>query len=328
VPDYHHGNEIYAIRAAGANLRYYPVKQNLDLDLNVVSDLCRSKPRALYITHFMGWPQPVAELRALCRDKGILLIEDCALSFLSEVDNQPLGSFGAYSVFCLYKTLSLPNGGVVVSNDGANRVLENLTLNPAGKISVAARSVELMLQWLRSRHEAAGRALFAIKRAAGRTLSAAQVQRTAVGGTGFDLSAVNIAMSPVCHLLMRRFSYDAIKETRRRNYRFLEERLAGIDATLVRKLEDGVCPLFFPLLVQNKQRAAEVLWQRGIETVEFWNNGDPELRAAGAAAQFLRNHVLEVPIHQEVTGRQLEYMADQIVRLGICMTSRSSGMAA
>src|SRR5262245_32096334 len=92
VPDYHHGNEVYAIRAAGASIKYYPVRHDLSLDLDVVSQMCKERPRALYVTHFMGWPQPLNELRALCCDKGILLIEDCALSFLSSYGGSPLGS--------------------------------------------------------------------------------------------------------------------------------------------------------------------------------------------------------------------------------------------
>ena len=56
---------------------------------------------------------------------------------------------------------------------------------------------------------------FAMKRAAGRILTAANVRRVAVGGNGFDLECVNVGMSPVCHTLLQRFRYDRIKETRR-----------------------------------------------------------------------------------------------------------------
>ena len=74
-----------------------------------------------------------------------------------------------------------------------------------------------------------------------------------------------------------------------------------------------MCPLFFPLLVPNKRAAAEALWRRGIGAVEFWNEGDSE--ATGEAfpdTQFLRDHVLELPIHQDVTAEQVDYMADQV----------------
>src|SRR3989449_10218417 len=214
VPDYHHGNEIFALRAAGARLRYYPVKKNLEPDLDAVAKLCEENPRVLYVTHFIGFPQPMAELQALCREKGIVLIEDCALSFMSEYDRKPLGTFGDYSVFCLYKSLPVPNGGVLARNiplqargDAEKTALAD-GLNFASKLSVAARSIELTLQWLRSRYETSGRALFALKRPAGERLSAGGVRRGPGGDTGFDFSMVNMGMSPICHTLLPRFEYN------------------------------------------------------------------------------------------------------------------------
>jgi selenocysteine lyase/cysteine desulfurase len=54
VPDYHHGNEIYALRAAGAKLRFYPVQKNLNADLDAIGNLWSPEVRALYVTHFFG----------------------------------------------------------------------------------------------------------------------------------------------------------------------------------------------------------------------------------------------------------------------------------
>ena len=81
-------------------------------------------------------------------------------------------------------------------------------------------------------------------------------------------------------------------------------------------LDEGVCPLFFPILVRDKQAAARALWQRGIGAVEFWNEVRPLAeRASGPEAQYLRAHVLELPIHQDVGPSQVEYIADQVLRL-------------
>jgi perosamine synthetase len=318
VPDYHHGNEVYAIRASGATIEYYPVQHNLDADLDVVAKLCKTHPRALYITHFIGWPQPMDEIHQICREHGVMLIEDCALSFLSTYGGAPLGSFGEYSVFCLYKTLPLPNGGVLVGNK-PEAATEALNLSTCSRVSVAARSLELMLQWLRIHHEWLGRALFAMKRRIGNTLSAANVSRAPVGNTGFDVSAANVGMSRLSHILLRRFDYAGIRTVRRRNFKFLQDALLGRAALLPRKLTEDVCPLFFPLLVKNKNQAARALWEKGIETVEFWNNGDPQAHCDGFPAQFLRRHVLEVPIHQDVTLEHLDHVSRQVLALGLCM---------
>ena len=92
-PDYHHGNEILAMKAAGVKIRYYPIQKDLDVNLGELARLCElePKPRALYLTHFIGWPQPLDAIQRLCRDKRLMLIEDCALSFMSEYQQKPLG---------------------------------------------------------------------------------------------------------------------------------------------------------------------------------------------------------------------------------------------
>jgi hypothetical protein len=317
APDYHHGNEIYAMKAAGAKLRYYPVKKNLDVDLDAIASLCdlEPKPLALYITHFIGWPQPMNEIRALCKQKNLILVEDCALSFMSDFEGRPLGTFGAYAVFCLYKTLPVPNGGVLVANNAVNPGVGSL--RPCSVVSVTGPSVDLLMRWVRSRNEVFGRTLLTAKRAIGRTLTGVRVRRVPIGNTGFDISNVNVGMSPICHTLLGRFGYQGIKETRRRNFRIVEDRLRGNVALLDKTLNEGVCPLFFPLLVKNKQTAAAALAERGIETVEMWNRGDPESHQPGSPAEFLRRHLLEIPIHQDVTPEAAEYTVNEILKLRI-----------
>jgi hypothetical protein len=98
--------KLSAIQAAGATIVYYPILRNLEPDLDALSRLAKLNPRVIYVIHYLGWPQPMKEIAALCRERGSILIEDCALSLLSEPNGTPLGASGDYSVFCLYKTLT------------------------------------------------------------------------------------------------------------------------------------------------------------------------------------------------------------------------------
>jgi dTDP-4-amino-4,6-dideoxygalactose transaminase len=316
APDYHHGNEILAMKAAGVKLRYYPIQRNLDADVDALARLCEVQPRpkALYVTHFIGWPQPLHALQRLCRANGLMLIEDCALSFMSDYDRKPLGTFGDYSVFCLYKSLPLPNGGALVSNTGDGVAVSDLRCCSA--LSVMGRSAELTLQWVRGRSETCGRALLSVKRATGVALNAGKVHRNPIGDSGFDISRVNIGMSPLCHNLLQRFQYERIKEARRRNFKIIADRLRGRVALIDRNLSEGVCPLFFPLLVKDKHNAADRLSKRGIETIEFWNVGETEGDQRESASAFLRRHLLEIPIHQDVTVEAAGFMAEEILKLG------------
>jgi hypothetical protein len=175
-----------------------------------------------------------------------------------------------------------------------------------------------MCEWFRARADTPGKALFALKRALGRALTELGVARVPVGDIGFDLASVDLAMSTLSARLLRRADGEQIRWRRRANFELMQRRLDGGANMLFEHLDEGTCPLFFPLLVPDKRAAAEALWQRGIGAVEFWNYGDAEARGPGfEEAQFLRDHVLELPIHQDVGAAQVEYMADQVLRLGL-----------
>ena len=116
APDYHLGNERRAIRAAGAQVELYAIDRQGRPDLDALSRQAARGADVLFTIHYAGWPQPVGELRALCDRHGLQLVEDCALALLSEAEGRPLGSFGDYAVFCLYKTLPVLDGGLLVQN--------------------------------------------------------------------------------------------------------------------------------------------------------------------------------------------------------------------
>lgn len=349
APDYNSGNEILAMRAAGATIHYCPVGPDMQMDPDVVERYCAlHNPDLLYVIHYVGWPQPMPALVDICRRRDMLLVEDCALSLLSEGDGRPLGSFGDWAVFCLYKTLPLPNGALLVQNTArpsydetprgvreplsvgetnapgelARHVgfttpldsLKRLKLRDAGTASVVARTTELFVQRLRGRANSVGAALQLAKRGMGRAAGALDVQRANVGDIGFTLGEVNLAMSGVSHRLIDRMDFAAIVHRRVENYRLLATLLAGEATPVFPVLPDGVCPLFFPLLVSDKHEAAEALRRRGVDALEFWNDSSDSGAEMGSAARYLRKHVLELPIHQDLSARHIAYIAKQVAR--------------
>jgi dTDP-4-amino-4,6-dideoxygalactose transaminase len=317
APDYYSGNEIMAIQAAGAKIHYCPVGPDMQWDPAEVDRLCRvHNPDLLYVIHYVGWPQPMTELTDLCRRREMLLVEDCALSLLSEdADGRALGTFGQWSVFCLYKTLPLPNGALLVQNDQRLESLERLTLRRAGSASVLGRTAELLVQRIRGRANGIGAALQAVKRGMGRAAGALDVERANVGDIGFNMDEVDLAMSPLSERLLGRLEFGEIVRRRVENYRLLLGQL-GPDVTPVfRELPDGVCPLFFPIIVPNKAEAAAALHARGVDALEFWNEGVGTGDEMSPNARFLRQHVLELPIHQDLSPRHIAHVARQVSSL-------------
>ncbi len=75
------------------------------------------RTKAVIAVHFCGYPAAVAELRALCDEHGLVLIEDCAQAIGARVDEGgrsvgTVGELGAFSFFSK-KQLCVGEGGMV-----------------------------------------------------------------------------------------------------------------------------------------------------------------------------------------------------------------------
>src|SRR3954470_16602761 len=94
-----------------------------DLSLDPADVAARIGPRtkALCVVHFAGYPAAVAELRALCDERGIALIEDVAHAPCAQVDGRALGTFGLAGAFSFFsnKVLACGEGGLLATDDGA-----------------------------------------------------------------------------------------------------------------------------------------------------------------------------------------------------------------
>ncbi len=89
-----------------------------NLDLESVKQSISSKTRAIMAVHLYGQACDIVALRALCDERKLFLIEDCAEAIGSKMDDKFVGTFGDISTFSFYgnKTITTGEGGMVVSN--------------------------------------------------------------------------------------------------------------------------------------------------------------------------------------------------------------------
>ena len=188
---------------------------------------------------------------------------------------------------------------------------------------------ELLVQRIRSRVNGVGAALQAVKRAMGVAAGALDVRRANVGDIGFNLDEVDLAMSPVSARLLERLDSEDIRRRRIANYRqLLHEIDAGVTPVFP-VLPEGVCPLFFPIVVPNKAEAADALRRRGVDALEFWNEPVGDGLEMSVSARFFRKHVLELPIHQDLSSLHITHVARQVNRiLRACNRTRPTREAA
>jgi perosamine synthetase len=80
----------------------------------------RHRPRAVFLVHIGGHIAfRVEEIAALCRDRGVVLIEDCAHAHGAQWHGRRAGSWGDAGIWSFYatKTISTGEGGMLVSGD-------------------------------------------------------------------------------------------------------------------------------------------------------------------------------------------------------------------
>jgi 8-amino-3,8-dideoxy-alpha-D-manno-octulosonate transaminase len=106
--------------------RAVPVCAEIDETLNLdPADLERRitpRTRAIIAVHMLGTPARLREIGAICRERGVVLIEDAAWGCGGSLDRRPLGTWGRMGAFSFdfAKTMTTGEGGMIVFQDKAN----------------------------------------------------------------------------------------------------------------------------------------------------------------------------------------------------------------
>jgi len=92
---------------------------DLSLDPRAVEAKITPDTKAVCVVHFAGYPAPVQELRDLCDDRGIKLIEDAAHAPDAHVGGRMLGTWGDAAAFSFFsnKVLACGEGGLLATDD-------------------------------------------------------------------------------------------------------------------------------------------------------------------------------------------------------------------
>jgi aminotransferase EvaB len=112
-----------AARRAGLALRFADVDPaTLCLTAGTVEAVLDGDVAAVVVTHLYGRLAEVEPLVALCAERGVPLVEDCAQAVGAQRGGRRAGSFGSIATYSFYPTKNLGalgDGGAVVTDDDA-----------------------------------------------------------------------------------------------------------------------------------------------------------------------------------------------------------------
>lgn len=315
MPAYHHGVEVEAILHAGMKVDLYRIDRSLQIDLEDLEKKITPETRVLYLIYYLGFPHPIDDILRICRKHRLFLVEDCALSLFSEVAGKPMGSIGDLSIFSFHKTLPLPNGGGLVINRGEWSPPPFREEPPL--VSTLSHLTGGMMNRLKMNHPKLGEVVHTFsKEVVTSLLKVGRVERTSVANMEFNPDKAGWGMSALSKKILNSIDPSDVVRRRRENYNYFLNRLDMNKHIVFKTLPEGVCPLFFPIFVKDKMAAYNALMARGIETVNFWGIPHP-MTPAGvyAEVEYLRAHLLEVPIHQQLHHGHLDYMIEALTEI-------------
>jgi dTDP-4-amino-4,6-dideoxygalactose transaminase len=304
VPAYHHGSEVEALLQAGVHVRFYKLTDMLEPDPNHLQSLLTPEVRVLYLVHYLGFPQDAPRWSQWCEDRGLLLFEDAAQAFLTEIDNRPVGSFGDVGIFCFYKTYGIPDGGGVISM--VPPALPESEVKQGGW-----RVFKRHFNWIAERWAFIGTLHLMCK-----PLVKLLKKKNHDPYKEFDLGDPYTPPSTMTMRLLPRLVDKTTAGRRRENYKFLLRHLGHLVPRPFSLLPEGACPFAFPIEIDDAPEVLARLRRLGVEGILFWRNAHPSLPVMDfPVSRAYRSRVFAVPVHQELTQSELQQIVEAVLKV-------------
>jgi perosamine synthetase len=300
LPAYLCESVVTPVETTGAQAVFFPIGRHFEVDLAALEAAVGPKTRAIVVIHYLGFPGPVEAVRDLCRRRGLALIEDSAHALYSKHGDRLLGSFGDLAMFSPWKSLPLPDGGLLAVNR------RDLVLRAPEQRPPARRTVARL----------AYRALGAVEQAVGWSPRLALLQRPGLRRSLHEqVSAGPVEMlagSAISRRLMRGARPAHVVGRRRRNFARLLEACQQLSwaRPIFEELPDGVCPLGLPLVAEDRDRWRDRLLRHGVNVRTYWEQlpcGVDTERFPDAG--WLRDRILILPVHQGLPPEGVEWLA-------------------
>jgi dTDP-4-amino-4,6-dideoxygalactose transaminase len=319
LPAYHCTVMVDPFTWVKASPVFYKVNRDLTPDMDDIRAKLNDRTRAIVVVHYFGFPQDLGDLRSLCDQHDVLLIEDCAHAFFGRFDGVAPGARGDYAIASLCKFFPVLDGGFLIS---AKHELPAERVKAGGwgfEFKIAINLLEdamtygrlRPLNWLLIPPMLLKDLVWSgIKKLRAPRGPRSEGAGAPFGDELFDPSWLDVRMSWSSRAIFRRTDVARLMERRRRNYRHLLERLSGVPGCrpVFSELPDTVVPYMFPLLVDEPERILSTLKSQGMP-IFCWEDLAEDV--CETSTEYSR-HLLQFPCHQELRRHEIEWIATAI----------------
>jgi len=309
VPSYVCYSAVEPFLSANIRVVYFDIDRSLEIDWEDLCSKIDSNTKAILIVHYFGFYQTLSKIVDICRKKKIYLIEDCAHTFCQRKDRNAV-IFGDLAIFSLRKIFPIPDGGALMIN---NPNFDSKA-TPMKKRQIVRIYISLF-NLLLSRLELRMGLRFDLFRKLWELWKGLHLSPY----IRFDSSGslTEIAISSSSRRILRNIDYSQVTFRRRRNFEFLLKKLSYTHKELLifRHLPEGVLPLAFPILVKERNQICKEMLKRGFGAYPWPFLPEQISKNDFADTFYLSDHLLLLPIHQDVEEHHLEKMYESLLSL-------------
>ena len=307
IPEYFCEISLTPVRMAGFDLCFYRIAPKFEPDIAHLKNLKERHgiPDVLLFVHYFGFPQNILDTQNWCKQNGVLLVEDAAHSL---IPIPGIGDNGNPAFYTPWKFVNIPAGALLVLPE----LFDYIETEPSEKNGhipyplkwVLKQGVNYISQRIR--------------------LPLHQLRRASV--KGHDVSEPIVAPgSPLCssfsiNLLSKH--EQTIKDVclkRKRNYQLIDEVFSDPKLEQYRIFQDipaSLAPYVYPFRIPAKHSLDLMisLNKKGIPALP-WSDLSPEVKnfAEYPFSNDLRREVITLPIHQDLTLAQINWMKKQVL---------------
>ncbi len=114
-----------AIKEAGGKPVLVEVnKKTFNLDLNLVKKMINKNTKAIIFVHTYGNTRGIKEIKKLCDEHDLILIEDIAHALGASYKGKLAGTFGDYAIYSFTKQMINFGGGAIITNENVDKINE------------------------------------------------------------------------------------------------------------------------------------------------------------------------------------------------------------
>ena len=300
IPSYICSDVTEPLEAIGQFISYYPCQQNLEPDWTWLEENVSDDSKALLLVHYFGFPNNLTDALKFSNRHNLFLLEDCAHSFLTNIDGSNIGTFGTAGFYSYHKLLPIPNGAGIYDTQTVIANIEKYFHSKASRNII--EWTKLITIWVIHKLYLTSLTWRFITTSYHKVIQPNPIIKPS-------------AMSRLSQKVMRssQKNFQKIIEYRRRNYSVLSKELETLEnlTVLFPNLEEGVCPYALPILVGTPDSYIAFLNKKGI-TAQKWPELPPDVvkNAMFSTSIAYSSKLILLPVHQNLSIKSIYKIAD------------------